>query len=385
MEQATEIVLPVPILVEPGDTLIPRHSPDIISYSTATYQSEYARTPDVITAAPAAPQTETAQPSIGERWKFSTTRRKIGAIATAATALLAASSATVFEASPAAADSSAVYMVTGTEIGVYARNSPHENDTKRIDGIGAYDGDRIQEICGVVDGDPVGRRNNHTWHKINDLDRPSAGTFWISDHWLNTPNGPNELTPGEKNCVDTTQKTPDTVVNNPGTPNYKGNCKVDNGQVALESWSKAFASLYGDDNELKGQLENYAVLWGNPSADIICVGAQLSNFDSTNQQQFVSSVTSVAPDIAPGSCKGNDLVEIWGDGFYKKTPCTSPYEWKINRWLKNGTYVCAARSDAADVYAANNTDELADAVKSGKVKLGSADPFRQIACVAIKG
>lgn len=321
--------------------------------------------------------------SLRERWRTSTTRRKIGALAAAATAIL--TTGAVFDASPAAADDGGVYTVVGTQIGVYARNSPHINDTERTDGLGAYDGDRVQEICGVINGDPVGERNNRTWHKVKDLDRPGEGVFWISDHWLNTPNSRNELTPGEVDCNTSTTSQPVVSDGPPKTPHYAGHCKEDRGKIALESWDKAFESFYGDDDDLNGQLENYATLWGNPSADIICVGAQLSDFDSTGRRQFVGSVTSVAPNIAPGSCKGNDLVEIWGDGFYKKTPCTSPYEWKINRWLKSGTYVCAARSDAADVYGANNTDELADAVKSGKVKLGSADPFRQITCIAIKG
>lgn len=147
--------------------------------------------------------------TLSERWRTSTVRRKIGALAAATTAFLAVG--TLIEASPAAADDGGVYTVVGTGNGVYARNSPHENDTERKDGLGAYDGDRIQEICGVTNGDPVGERNNHTWHKVKDLDRPDEGIFWISDHWLNTPNVKNELTPGEADCNDGQQSDAESL------------------------------------------------------------------------------------------------------------------------------------------------------------------------------
>jgi hypothetical protein len=136
--------------------------------------------------------------SLSERWRTSAVRRKVGAVAAAATAFLATGA--MFDTAPAAADEGGVYTVVDTQVGVYARNSPHTNDTERKDGLGAYDGDRVQEICGVTNGDPVGERNNHTWHKVKDLDRPNEGIFWISDHWLNTPNSRNELTPGEGDC-----------------------------------------------------------------------------------------------------------------------------------------------------------------------------------------
>jgi hypothetical protein len=99
---------------------------------------------------------------------------------------------------PAQADQ--LYTVEHTEIGVYARHSPHQNDTDRIPGQGAYDGDKVKLICGVTNGDPVGPYNNHTWHKVQDLTRSALGNIWINDHWLNTAVKANELVPGETVC-----------------------------------------------------------------------------------------------------------------------------------------------------------------------------------------
>lgn len=125
----------------------------------------------------------------------------------AATGLCAATAAV--EAVPASADDALVYTVEGTDVGVYARHSPRENDTERIPGQGAYDGDRVKLVCGVTNGDAVGERGNHTWHKV--MDRTNGqGPFWISDHWVNTPVNwldstpkANALAPGERNCDDT--------------------------------------------------------------------------------------------------------------------------------------------------------------------------------------
>ncbi|MGF7229229.1 MAG: amidase domain-containing protein [Candidatus Saccharibacteria bacterium] len=110
------------------------------------------------------------------------------------------------DAAPIHADSGIVYTVENTGDGVYARNSPHENDTQRISGLGAYDGDSVELVCGVTSGDPIGKYNNHTWHKVIDLSRSSEGQFWINDHWLTTPGVANQLAPGEANCDATTSQ-----------------------------------------------------------------------------------------------------------------------------------------------------------------------------------
>lgn len=384
MERTTLSVLYEPILIEQGAAYNPEYAPDVVSRSTALYQSENTRPPNLLfdVAGTLYSESVTALASVKERWHSSTTRRKIGAVAVAAAAMLAASSATLFEATPAAADDAQVYTVTGTQIGVYARNSPHLNDTEGIDGKGAYDGDRVQLLCGVTDGDPVGQSKNHTWHKVKDLDRPAVGVFWLSGNWTSTPTEPNELVPTEKNCNEVVKRLPTEIVS-PLTSHHAGSCKTNTNKVALESMNNALAGVSSDDGKLKGQLENYGKLWGNPQADDICVGAKLSDVDNTNHRQFISTIISAAPDV-PDSCGSQMLIEVWGDGFYKKGYCSSPMEWEINRWLSVGTNVCAAISTAAGLGYFRTSAEAANAVLDGKIKLGESNPYRQITCFEIK-
>ncbi|SRR5581483_1106219 len=102
------------------------------------------------------------------------------------------------------ADTSLIYAVDHNTAagGVYARSGPHTDATQHIPGYGAYPGDEVQLICGVTDGDPVGPYNNRTWHFISDLSNPGEGNFWLNDHYLNTPNAPGNLAPGEEECSD---------------------------------------------------------------------------------------------------------------------------------------------------------------------------------------
>ena len=105
-------------------------------------------------------------------------------------------------AGPARADSYPEYTVDATTAagGVYARFGPHTDDTNRTAGYGVYPGDLVELFCGVIDGSPVGQYSNQTWHFIADLSRPSEGTFWLNDHYVDSPNSAGQLTPGETTC-----------------------------------------------------------------------------------------------------------------------------------------------------------------------------------------
>jgi hypothetical protein len=91
----------------------------------------------------------------------------------------------------------------------------------------------------------------------------------------------------------------------------------------------------------------------------------------------------VAPDLEPGGCSAGTLIEVWGNGFYDKTDCTDPTEWHPDMWLKAGSWVCAAISQATDINYYKDAGAAAAAVESGQVKLGSADPYREVTCVPV--
>jgi len=278
----------------------------------------------------------------------------------------------------AQADSNSIYVVEGTDGGVWSRYSPHQNDTPHINGQGAYDGDRVQLECGVTNGDPVGPYANHTWHKVKDLSR-SEPDFWLNDHWIASPNKANELAPGEPSCESASQPLAQEPM--PDTPKRISGCKTDKGEVALKSTINALNSIDSNGSP-KSQLERYADLWGNPDAEIVCFSADVSEVD--NGRRFIGSIAAAAPNFDPPGCAGSVEIEVWGQDFYKKTACTSPTKWDINKWLPVGTYVCAARSDAADTVDGKNEAGLVAAVKSSAAKMGEDDPFRSVVCSPVK-
>lgn len=254
--------------------------------------------------------------------------------------------------------------------GVYARYGPHIDDTNRVNGYGVYPNEVVELLCGVTDGDSVGQYSNTTWHFVTDLSNAGEGDFWVSDHYLDTPNGAGQLTPGESLCPNENPNpfaTPDPV-QPPATPNQVGNC-----------YGNFPGSLLGSS-----QLDPTQGEWNNNNSQIlVCVHATLSTPDTLNHRQYISTVEADIPYVDPPGCDIAHLVEVWGDGFYQTTNCTSPTVWNINKWLASGTYVCAAISSAYDTGGYLNAAEADAAVQSGQAQLGSADPARTITCIAI--
>jgi hypothetical protein len=72
----------------------------------------------------------------------------------------------------------------------------------------------------------------------------------------------------------------------------------------------------------------------------ICVTADMGSKDHRTKREYIRWVEAKAD--APAT------LEVWGDGFYHKGRGSSRY-WHINRWLRSGTNVCAAATDAHGV------------------------------------
>lgn len=280
--------------------------------------------------------------------------------------------------------------------GVFARTDPHTTDSPRTPGYGVYPGETVDLLCGVTDGDPVGRYNNTTWHFVRDENNPGEGNFWLNDHYVNSPNAPSQLAPGEASCANESSD-PMAIVSapvppqasSPNTPNFNAECATNSGTVAINSLDSALAGLgVEDDGKILGAsyFEKWQEMLGaDANADDICIGTQLSAPDYTNHRQYVGNVISAAPDVDPAGCDAATEIEIWGDGFYKKTNCTDPTAWIINKWLRAGTYVCAAISTAQDTGYYKDEADADKAAEEGRVKLGSADPYREITCFEVQG
>lgn len=290
-------------------------------------------------------------------------------------------------------ESKKAYAATGPQYtvnsaangGIYSRNTPNWDDTLRIPGQGIYPNDVLTLECGVTDGAPVGQYNNTTWYYVHDNSRDEPD-FWMNDHFMDTPNAPGQLAPGVITCPNESSnpmagasQASDSV---PETPYYEGNCNMDNGSLIIESFNNAVDNISGGEDDDKNMLTQWEELWGNKDTFGICVGANLSAPDPHTGDRYISTVQA-STGLEPSGCSPAFEVEVWGDGFYKKTDCVDPTQWDINKPLKQGTYVCAAISDVYDYQGFDNQADAEKAVTSGEYQLGSADPYRSITCTEV--
>jgi hypothetical protein len=102
------------------------------------------------------------------------------------------------ESPPSSGGGSLVFTVFNAEGGIYYRNSPHWSDTSATPGVGVYNGDQVQLICGAF-GDPVGPFNDTAWSYVNNLSR-SVGSGWVDEHFINDGAPDNAFVAGEPMC-----------------------------------------------------------------------------------------------------------------------------------------------------------------------------------------
>lgn len=140
--------------------------------------------------------------------------------------------------------------------GVYARYAPHTNSTKRIYGYGVWPNETVQLLCGVTDGDPVGPYTNHTWHFVTDLSNLGEGNFWLSDHYVDSPNVANHLAPGESTCKNESSNPLQPATHLPCTP-----ILVIGARGSGEPYAKDAYGLWGFDGPLSplanGLIKHY--------------------------------------------------------------------------------------------------------------------------------
>ena len=269
---------------------------------------------------------------------------KIGASIAGIATLVSPTALEVVLADPAHADSSLVYPVVNTEGGVYSRNSPHEADTPRIVGQGAYDGDQVELLCGVTNGDAVGPYSNNTWHKVKNLTRPEQPEFWLNDRYVQSPNVADELAPGEVECG--AERAPASNSNPPGLLNRAPQSDGRNWAIPVTPDGQ---SVGGQDPQPEADPTtqhapfNYegtcrGPFWG-VLAQQTCVNGEMGEKDYTNRREWVGNVDVNSPDAGPGT------LEIWGDGFYYRTGQKTKNMWYVGRWVREGTNICGAGTD----------------------------------------
>jgi hypothetical protein len=99
---------------------------------------------------------------------------------------------------PPASSGGLVFPIFNAEGGIYYRNSPHWADTSATPGVGVYNGDQVELICGAL-GDPVGPYNDTAWSYVNNLSRP-VGDGWVDEHFINDGAPDNAFVSGEPMC-----------------------------------------------------------------------------------------------------------------------------------------------------------------------------------------
>lgn len=92
-----------------------------------------------------------------------------------------------------------VFTVFNAEGGIYYRNSPHWSDTSQTVGVGVFNGDTVELICGAF-GDPVGPYGDTAWSYVRNLTRPGIGDGWVNEHFIDDGAGSNQFVAGEPGC-----------------------------------------------------------------------------------------------------------------------------------------------------------------------------------------
>jgi hypothetical protein len=91
-----------------------------------------------------------------------------------------------------------VFPIFNAEGGIYYRYGPHWNETTATPGVGVYNGDNVELICGAF-GDPVGPYSDTAWSYVNNLSR-SVGPGWVNEHFINDGASDNGFVAGEPMC-----------------------------------------------------------------------------------------------------------------------------------------------------------------------------------------
>jgi hypothetical protein len=99
---------------------------------------------------------------------------------------------------PSSGGGGLVFTVFNAEGGIYYRSSPHWADTPKISGVGVYNGDQVELICGAF-GDPIGPYNDTAWSYVRNLSR-SVGDGWVNEHYINDGAVADQFVAGEPTC-----------------------------------------------------------------------------------------------------------------------------------------------------------------------------------------
>jgi len=137
-----------------------------------------------------------------------------------------------------------VFPIFNAEGGVYYRSSPHWADTRKIPGVGVYNGDQVELICGAF-GDSVGAFSNRAWSKVRNLSRP-VGEGWVNEHFINDGAPSNSFVSGEPICGGGSLYFSPYPVN-PHGPNSTGQIKATDGKTWVSAPSPATVTM--NENE----------------------------------------------------------------------------------------------------------------------------------------
>jgi hypothetical protein len=91
-----------------------------------------------------------------------------------------------------------VFPIFNADGGIYYRYGPHWGETTATPGVGVYNGDQVELICGAF-GDAVGPYNDTAWSYVNNLTR-SVGPGWVNEHFINDGALNNSFVADEPMC-----------------------------------------------------------------------------------------------------------------------------------------------------------------------------------------
>jgi hypothetical protein len=201
-----------------------------------------------------------------------------------------------------------IFPIFNSEGGIYYRNSPHWADTPQTPGVGVYNGDQVQLICGAF-GDAVGPYNDTAWSYVNNLSRP-VGDGWVNEHFINDGALSNKFVAGEPMC-------------GPSTPGLSGGGSGGGGSGS-GGGSAAPSQLPGGASIYYSPYDGNRVTWhhGLSSATVVPAASVIMNKSQWSQGTNCTDTLAIPPANYGGETgiSGNHITMLSGWSYGRNGP-----------------------------------------------------------------
>jgi hypothetical protein len=221
-----------------------------------------------------------------------------------------------------------VFTVFNANGGIYYRNSPRWADTPQTPGVGVYNGDRVQLICGAA-GEAVGPYGNTWWSYVTNLTRPGVGNGWVSEHYINDGAPSGQGPAGEPTCDGSVpgsaaasppassqpaSPSPNAFFNRQAAVNWAlAHARDGQFQLAMCTWFVSHALWAGGFAQEPGAWAAQGGYYGGTRAEWL-VPDFLSYIRGHFSTTWIDITSNLRTNAVPQAQPGDVIAYDWGDG-----------------------------------------------------------------------